>query len=254
MRYGEELLEIAQAHGEAVGIGAGLAFLSRATGALPGRHEEAATLARRAVDVLEPLGLDEWTGWAWSRLGIEYHQLGHLEDARDCHLRGIAVRRRKECEGCIAYSLVGLGAVLADLRKPDEAVAAFRESLELAIRHENFSLLLAALLGLVDVAWRYPGENDGESALLLFGAARALQSRHGLAETESGRQTLADWQANARGVLGNLRAEAVIDEGSALTLDEVLEIARAVRVVELLPRSQAARSEHSLLNAMQSAE
>src|SRR5262249_49632128 len=173
MRYGEELLQIAQTHGEAVGIGAGLAFLSRDTGALPGRHEEAAALARRAFDALEPLGLDEWPGLAWSRLGIERHRLGYLEEARDSHLRGLAGRRRKGCEGCLAYSLVGLGAVLADLQQPDEAVAAFCESLELAVRHENFSLLLAALLGLVDVAWRYRGDDDGESALLLFGAAEA---------------------------------------------------------------------------------
>jgi tetratricopeptide (TPR) repeat protein len=254
VRYGRDLLEIAEAHGEPVGVGAGLALLSRAIGAQPGSHEEAAALARRAVDALEPLGLDEWTGWAWSRLGIERHRLGQFAEARADLTRSLEIRRRKGCEGCVAYSLVGLGAVLADLGAPHDAVNAFRESLELAVRHENYSLMLSALFGLVDVARRYAEGGDERNVLALFGAAEALRRRHGLAQARTARDAIARWLAEVRSDHDELALEAAIHDGLEMTVDEVLETARSLPTAVLPRRAHVSRNESSLLLALGSAE
>ena len=111
--HARELLDIATSHDDRVGIGVGLTMLSRAVGAHADRHEEAAELARQAVATLEPLGLGEWTGWAWSRLGIEEHCLGRLAEARESLLQSLEIRRAKRCEGCASYSSGRTGASAA---------------------------------------------------------------------------------------------------------------------------------------------
>jgi predicted ATPase/transcriptional regulator with XRE-family HTH domain len=254
IRYGKDLLEIAEAHGESVGIGAGLALLSRAIGARPDAHAEAAALARRAVDALEPLGLDEWTGWAWSRLGIERHRLGQLAEARADLTRSLEIRRRKGCEGCVAYSLVGLGAVLADLGEPHDAASAFRESLELAVRHENYSLMLSALFGLVDVARRFAEGGDERTVLALFGGAEALRRRHGLAQAKTACEAIARWLAEVRGDRDELALEAAIQDGLEMTVDDLLDTARSLPTADISRRVHVSRNESSLLRALGSAE
>ena len=47
-----------------------------------------------------------------------------------------------------------MAAVLLDLGQPESALDAYLESLELTMKHENWSLLLVVLLGIADVAWR----------------------------------------------------------------------------------------------------
>jgi predicted ATPase/DNA-binding XRE family transcriptional regulator len=230
-RYAHVAMEIAAAHEDQAGIGVGLTLLSRAIGASPDRHEEAAALARRAVDTLEAVGQGEWTGWAWSRLGIEYHRLGRLEESRDCLLQSLEVRRRIQCEGCASYTLASLGAVLLDLGQPAAAVAAYRESLELTVKHENQTLMLSVLLGLADAACQYGKEPAPERAALLFlGVAEALRRRYGLGGSQAAREAIVDWQTPMREALGGDTVDALLSEGMSMSLDDVVAMASAIHV------------------------
>jgi predicted ATPase/DNA-binding XRE family transcriptional regulator len=254
-RYGQELQQIARADGDSVGIGAGFILLSRAIGAHAERREEAAELARRAVDTLEPLGLDEWTGGAWGRLGIELHRLGRLDEARTCHLRSLEVRRRRGCAGCVAYSLTSLGAVSLDLADPVAALDAYRGSLALTVKQENQSLMLAVLLGLADVAWRCgEGAEPERAALVFFGAAEALRRRHGLGRGEAARETIARWQKPMRARVGDAAVEALIAEGMACPIEEIVAAATILRVVERAPAEAAPDAPGSLMVALGSIE
>ena len=227
-----ELLAIAEAHDDAVGVGVGLAQLSRAIGAYPDRHQEAADLARRAVETLEPLGHDSWTATAWSRLGAEHHWLGELEKARHCFTRSLE-RRRGRCAFCAAYALVSLGLVLSDLGQPRAALAAYGESVAAAITSDDTTPLLAALLGLADLAWRFGEAPDRERhAPLLFGAADVLLRRHGYGQVQSAQEAIARWQAPLRQVLGDEMTEALIGEGRELPTVAIVALVHGLRMIE----------------------
>lgn len=229
--YADELLDIAEAHGQPVGLGVGLTLKSQAVGSYPDRHEEAAGLARRAVAVLEPLGHDEWTGWAWARLGIEEHRLRRLADARASLQRSVDVRRGKPCAEYASYALVSLGAILADLDEPEAAVTTYRESLELAVRHENQTVLLAVLLGLADVGSRFGVEPDAQRiVLLLIGAAKALLRRHGLGQDGSAREGIDRWLLSLRGASGDDDVDAQIEDGMRLTPAAIIAAVESLRV------------------------
>jgi predicted ATPase/DNA-binding XRE family transcriptional regulator len=254
-RYAHEAMEIAAAHDDQVGIGVGLTLLSRAIGASPERHEEAAGLARRAVDTLEAVGQGEWTGWAWSRLGIEYHRLGRLEEARDCLLQSLDVRRRIQCEGCASYTLASLGAVLLDLGEPTAAVAAYREALELTVKHENQTLMLSVLLGLVDAACQYGTETAPErTALLFLGVAEALRRRHGLGGSEVAREAVGAWQEPLRQSLGDDAVDALISEGMDMSLTDVVAMAHGLHLGDRRPPIVARDWPVSLFAAFGSVE
>jgi predicted ATPase/DNA-binding XRE family transcriptional regulator len=230
-RYAHEAMQIAAAHDDQVGVGVGLTLLSRAIGTLPDRHEEAADLARRAVDTLEAVGQGEWTGWAWSRLGIEHHRLGRLEESRDCLLQSLEVRRRIQCEGCASYTLASLGAVLLDLGRPAAAVAAYREALELTVKHENQTLMLSVLLGLVDAACQYGNQTAPErTALLFLGGAEGLRRRHGLGGSQVARKAIVDWQTPLRHSLGDDTVDALISEGMGMSLGDIVVMAHGLQV------------------------
>ena len=250
-----QLLDIAEASGDQIGVGAGLTLLSQVVGASPAGHEEAANLARRAVDLLEPLGQDEWTASAWARLGIEHQKLGRLGEARDFLLHSLMLRRRKRCEGCAAYSLVLLGAVHQELGQPQEAADAFRECLALAIKQGNQPLTVRSLLGLADVARQYGAvRQPARPALLFFGASEAVRRRHGFAWDEAGAALAAHWVASIRRAIGEEAVEALIAEGMALPLSAVFEAAQRLQVSRASPDREDRGKTLSLLDAMGSIE
>ena len=223
--WARELSAIAEAAPDPVGVGVGLAALSRAVGASPGRHAEAAELARRAAEILDPLGQEEWSGWAWSRLGIEQRLAGQPEEARSSLLRGLEARRRKSCAGCIPYSLLSLGAAAMDLDEPEAALAAFGEGLALTLEHENQALTLAFLLGLADLAWQFgAGAAPERGALRLAGAAEALRRRHGLGRWSGAEPALDRWEAPMRARLGGQAVDACLAEGMGASLAEAARL------------------------------
>jgi hypothetical protein len=197
--------------------------MSQAIGSYPERHEEAAGLAERAVATLAPLGHDEWTGWAWARLGIEQHRLRRLEEARANLLRSLEIRRGKPCAECASYALASLGAVLADLNESEAAKNALSESLGLALRHGNQTLLFTVLLGLADIGRRFGGESASDEAILrLIGAAQAVWHRHGLSHDGAVRTAIASWLDSMRRTLGDDAADRALAAGALLSGDDLL--------------------------------
>lgn len=229
--YATNLLEIAEATDDQIGIGAGLTLLSQIAGATPEGREQAVALAWSAVELLEPLGHDEWTASAWARLGIEFQHLGRLEEARDYFLQSFALRRRKGCEGCTAYSLVLLGGVHLELGRPREAADAFGGCLALAIKHGNRPLTIRSLFGLADVTWRFAVDQErARFALSFFGAAEAVQRRHGFIWDDNGMTIVEAWKAAIRREFGELAIEQVIDEGATLSDAAILDLVQHISV------------------------
>ncbi len=253
VRYARELLEIAQVNDDQLGVGVGLTCLSRAIGAFPNRQAEAAELAQQGVEILKPLGLSEWTGGAWSRLGIEYHRLGRLEEAREALLRSLEARREQHREAGVSYSLTSLAAVLLDLGQPESALDAYLESLDLTMKHENWSLLLIVLLGIADVTWRCGDDPHPErSALLLFGAAEALRKRYGLGRESATHEVIAHWQAPMRVAAGNEAADAQIADGMAMPLADAVAVAESLQITSC--RAWDPVTQLSLLRSLSSIE
>lgn len=253
--YAAQLLEIAEADDDLLGVGAGLTLLSQVAGSTPEGREDAVALARKAIDRLEPLGQDVWTASAWARLGIEYQHLGRLNEARDYFLRSLALRRRADCEGCTVYPLVLLGGVNLELGRPIEAVASFRECLVLAIKHGNKPLSIRSLLGLADVAWRHGADlEQAPIALRFFGAAEAVRRRHGFSWDDSMIATVERWQSSIGHVMEAAAVERAIDEGATLSDADILELVQTLRVA--LDTSPLDRNQDvpSLLAAMGSIE
>jgi predicted ATPase/DNA-binding XRE family transcriptional regulator len=254
-RHAEAVLAIAEMAGDPVGVGAGLSVLSLVAGTEPGGHEEARDLACRAVDVLEPLGRGEWTGTAWARLGIEHQRLGMLEEAKGYLQRCFEIRRAIRCEGCQAYSLAMLGSVSFDLAEPDAALDAFRRCLELTIKQGNIRLIVAALVGLADVAWRFgAGPDAAGAALRLFGASEALRARHGIGWDPAGAEAARRWQTPIREALGNELADQHIAEGMALAPVEAAALASRLTVAAGRQNAAAAVVSSSLFAALGSIE
>lgn len=229
--YAHEIMEIAEVHGDGVGMGVGLTLLSRAIGSYPDQHEEAAELAGRAANLLEPLGKGEWTGWAWSRFGIEHHRLGRLEEARDAFRQSLKARSSKGCEGCVSYSLALLGALYLDLGQPHAAIDAYRESLALTVKHGNHSLTLAVLLGLADAAWQFGTTPRAQYAALgFYGAAEALGRRHGFDVDRAEREARDRWLAPMRLELGGEDGDRLIASGAVMSLVESVAAAHGIEV------------------------
>lgn len=253
--YASELLEIAEAAGDQIGVGAGLTLLSQIAGATPEGREEAVTLARSAVEVLEPLGHDVWTASAWARLGIEYQHQSRLEEARDYFLRSLALRRRASCEGCTVYPLVLLGGVHLALDRPREAVDAFRECLVLAIKHGNKPLTIRSLLGLAEVTWRLGADQErARYALRLYAAAEAVRRRHGFIWDDSTVSIMEQWKASIREEIGDTAVEQAIDEGSTLSDAAILELVQQLSITPDPGPGHARREVPALLAALGSIE
>jgi tetratricopeptide (TPR) repeat protein len=253
--YASELLEIAEAHGDQLGIGAGLTLLSQIAGSVHEGREEAVSLARKAIDRLEPLGHDVWTASAWARLGIEYQHLGRLEEARDYFERGRVLRRRSHCEGCTPYSLVLLGGVNAELGQLSEAVDAYSECLSLAIKHGNQPLIIRSLLGLADLAWRFGVDQESaRSASHFFGAAEAVRFRHGFTWDQAGADHVTRWKHAIRQELGAEAADEAIGQGRALSECILIEHVRQLRVELGTHVGNVRREGPSLIDALGSIE
>ncbi len=253
--YARELVSIAEAHDDRVGVGVGLTLLSRIDGATSGRQAAAAQLARSAVETLQPLAQGEWLAWAWSRLGIEYHRAGRLKDARQCHSNSLEIRRRGSCEGCASYSLVLLGAVALDMGEPAAAVTAFRDALALTIKHGNPPLMLAVLFGLADLAWQFADEAcPGHTAVQFFGAAKAIRIRHGLPLATSVQETAERWQSLVKTQIGDQMVEALLAEGARITPDEIIALAAALNVNAVPVGRFPGHQPLSLLSALGSIE
>jgi len=93
-----------------------------------GAGEDALRYMRRAVDLLEPMGVSSPRAAALNNLGEVYFELGDLDAAAECYVQALEISREL---GTIAegYALLNLGRVNLRQRRPAEAIARFEEAL-----------------------------------------------------------------------------------------------------------------------------
>lgn len=233
----EEILEIGQSSGDPYAEGVGYALLSRATGAFPARNHEGVDLARRAVEILEPLGRAEWTGLAWVRLGVEHHRAGDLHAARDALLRALELRRAEPFAGLVASALISLGAVWFDFGDAQAALDSYRDALHLALAEQHRTAMVAATLGLADVTWRF-GEGTPErrmkDAIRLVAAAEEQRIRHGLGR-DAMLSAVARWLRPLQETWSEAEIAAERVAGSHLDMGEIVAHAAQLHVSHAEP-------------------
>jgi len=119
----ERALGIRREFGDTLGEARTAIALGEAHRSMEGPGEAALANVRRAVDLLRPLGVSSILGVAINNLGDLYYGLGNLDSAAKCFAESRDMGGQAE-----GYALDGLGSVYRDLRRPDDAIASFGES------------------------------------------------------------------------------------------------------------------------------
>ena len=101
-----------------------------------GNYEQALSELDRAIEIAELIGSETFCGLAYYNRGDTYLRIGRLDDAlRDLH----RASRSGSDSGSddVAYALVQLGDVQLLRGQRSEAIALYRQALELAERRGN---------------------------------------------------------------------------------------------------------------------
>jgi tetratricopeptide (TPR) repeat protein len=170
---------------------------------------------------------------------LGYHLLtrGDLAGARHELTSALALARELGSEIMLGNALVnnGLAAYLAGDR--DEAGALFREALEPTIARHSALETANATLGLALVI-----ENqDGEVSALLHGAADARCAAVGYQREDVDERASAASKERLRAQLGEHRLTGLLNDGAALSLDSIIELAARAGVPRPPERSEAGR-------------
>jgi DNA-binding SARP family transcriptional activator len=131
----ERALGIGREFGDTLGEARTAIALGEAHRSMNGPGEAALANVRRAVDLLRPLGASSILGVAMNNLGDLYYELGDLDSAAKCFAESRDMGGQAE-----GFALDGLGCVYRDLRRPDDAIASFGESV---LKHRASGLLRA---------------------------------------------------------------------------------------------------------------
>jgi DNA-binding SARP family transcriptional activator/tetratricopeptide (TPR) repeat protein len=145
----ERALGIRREFGDTLGEAQTAIALGEAHRSMEGPGEAALANVRRAVDLLRPLGVSSLLGVALNNLGDLYYGRGDLDSAARCFAESRDMGGHSE-----GYALDGLGCVYRDLRRPDDAIASFGESV---LKHRASGLLRAEARAL-----KHLGEVRGE--------------------------------------------------------------------------------------------
>jgi DNA-binding SARP family transcriptional activator/tetratricopeptide (TPR) repeat protein len=145
----ERALEIRREFGDTLGEAQTAIALGEAHRSMAGPGEAALANVRRAVDLLRPLGVSSLLGVALNNLGDLYYELGDLDSAAKCFAESREMGGHAE-----GFALDGLGCVYRDLRRPDDAIASFGESV---LKHRASGQLRAEARAL-----KHLGEVRGE--------------------------------------------------------------------------------------------
>jgi DNA-binding CsgD family transcriptional regulator len=172
---------------------------------------------------------------AWHR-GEPAAAIGRLEEA-------LAVAREHDVRWLQPSILVGLGSAWLDRGNPARAAAFVHESLELGLIRGNLGDVIEA----VEVLGRL-GAADGqaEPAARLFGAAAALREEIGTPPNSTESAQLGPVLDGLRRDLGAARFAAATEAGRALSREEAIAQALALRPVptEMSPSGRSRPSTH----------
>ena len=190
-----------------------------------GRLTEAVACAREAVARARELGHPAWLGWSLQRLGIERHGQGDLAAAEALFEEALSVFRAIDSQWGEAHTVHGLAAVVRDRGEIGRAAALYRESLAIRLETDERSGLVDVLVGLADVA---EATGQTEPAARLLGSVDALRNALGYAPFGDSVVLAGRSRAAIRERLGDVRFAEAWDQGTRMTLADVVAEAQAV--------------------------
>ncbi len=155
-----------------------------------GRYQQAIAELDRAIEIAELIGSETFGALAHYNRGDTYLHIGRLDDAlRDLH-RAQQIWERIGSDD-VGYALAQLGDVQLLRGQRSEAVALYRQALELAERRGNVQSLVPALIGLAKALVADDPTAAAEAAERAVANSMAVSMPHALAA--------AGWVALRRG-------------------------------------------------------
>jgi ATP/maltotriose-dependent transcriptional regulator MalT len=202
-----------------------------------GAVEPARQRFEQAIDLSAKLGLEYTLGQATFQLGLLDFLTGDRTVARQRCLDSAAILGRLGDQTGTALSLGVLGCIAIDDGDVDGAAVLLREGFEIS---RDVGADVNILFGLEAFAQLEARRGSYSDALRLAAAAASLREAHGVITFELWHSHLDLALDLARRVLGPERSAAAWAEGSALNLDEAVELTLALPAAETSPRSRAA--------------
>ena len=142
-----------------------------------GQYDAALRELDAAIELAELIGSDNFGALAYSNRGDTYRHLGRLDDALDDLRRAEAIWQRLG-SGLIHYA-VGLLADVQALRgQRSEAIALYRQAIELADAQGDTQALVPGLIGLARTLAADDPAAAAEAAARAIGTARSMSMSH----------------------------------------------------------------------------
>ena len=186
-----------------------------------GNYQQAISELDRAIEIAELIGSEAFVGLAHYNRGENYLRMGRLDDAlRDLH-RAQQLWERLGSDD-VAYALSQLGDVQLLRGQRTEAIALYRQALELAERRGNVQGLVPTLIGLAKALVADDPTAAAEAAERAVVSSTAVTMPHALAA--------AGWVALRRG----RRDEAISRAAEAVRVGQAHQDRPAVAEALLL--------------------
>ena len=186
-----------------------------------GDYETARQYQEQSVTLFRELGDKFGLFIALNNLGIVLERQGDISGARRYYEASIATASELGEKNLVAYALIGLAHVLYLQDDLTEANRRYRESLHIAQEIGEKRCIAYCLEGLAQIALRV---EHPSWAAQLFGAAASLRQAIGAPLNQAEKDELDRDVKVTRNQLGERTFDSVYKAGSAMTLEQVIEL------------------------------
>jgi tetratricopeptide (TPR) repeat protein len=188
-----------------------------------GETDRAAELLNESIQLKRKLGNPYGLAMSLESLGNLERSRGNRERALALCREALALRQELGHRLGIAMSLNNLGHLLLETGDPQEARERLLESLDLFLELEEPRSVIEALTGL---AGTMAATGRYEDAARLLAAMDAQREASGFEPRPCEKVVLKRWRGSVRDALDEGRLTTVMREGTDLSLDEVVALAR----------------------------
>jgi predicted ATPase/class 3 adenylate cyclase len=180
-----------------------------------------------ALYLYESLGAESGAMWARQALGLGKFLVGDYAQARDMEMKNHAVFRARGSPFQVADSMTFLAGVNFRLGEPETAWRWILQALDFFAEHDNASGI-ARSLGMAAIILVEDG--DVELGTRVTGATFELSRQKGVMVAPVTVLHLPDPRETAAQRLGEERATALLDDGAATPIEEIIEQVKAAPV------------------------
>ncbi|CAN5680665.1 hypothetical protein BH23CHL4_BH23CHL4_02140 [soil metagenome] len=203
-----------------------------------GNYEAAKPLFDEALSILRDDGDSSGTAWAMNGLGLMAYRQGDLETAAGRYLEAIDLQREEDT-GQLANALDGLAAVRREQGELVTALGLDKESLKIRVEREEQGGIAESLARLAYIAAR---SGQAEIATSLLGAVETQRNRIELGVPEPARKKEVETIAGLRKSLGEAAFGVAWSRGLRFPPTEAAQFGAALQVIDqpaLKPRTGA---------------